>query len=130
MYFLCLLAYQRFLFVVQERIEETNFYNEQNSVTTLLDQLIYLLDHKTEENIKASTPNKSPIPCRLSLSDVGVNTDFCLEENFEVRATSLNDLPGNSRSSCKRKKEKHERNSSEEEEEGHSINLEVFCKLK
>lgn len=120
-----------FFFLVQERIEETDFYNEHSSKTSLYDQLIYLLDYRG--NIKASTPNRSPIHRRFTSSDVGVNTDFCDEENCEVRATSLEELPGNSQSdnnnSNKKRTEKQEKVSSgaedEEEEEGPSINLEV-----
>lgn len=118
-------------FVVQERIEETDFYNEQQSRTTLLDQLTYLLDCRG--NFRASTPNRSPIHKKFSSSDVGVNTDFYEKENvenLEVRATSLEELPGNLRSSSRKRKEKQAKNLNETKdekvEEGSSIDLEVF----
>lgn len=71
--------------VVQERIEETNFYNEHNSATTLVDQLGYLLNCNNGGRIRASTPIHN------SSTDVAVNTDHVCE----IRATSLEDLPGN-----------------------------------
>lgn len=96
------------LFAVQERIEETNFYNEHNSATSLLDQLSYLLEFNGGK-IRASTPIHKKFNC----SDVAVNT----EENCEVRATSLEDLPGN-----KLTKDKHE----EVVEENNADVVEVF----
>lgn len=71
-----------FCLTVQERIEETDFYDEHNSATTLVDQLSYLLRCR----IRASTPIHNNCS-----TDVGVNTD----DVCEVRATSLEDLPGN-----------------------------------
>lgn len=105
------------LFVVQERIEETSFYNEHNSTTTLLDQLNYLLDSHYGGKIRASTPNRSPIQRRFTLSDVGVNTEFCDNENLDVRATSLEDLPGNSDSNCEKKKPEKRLSGTEEKKE-------------
>lgn len=45
-----------FLKLVQGRLEVTNYFSEKHRKATLVEQLIYLLDHQSESPVHNSTP--------------------------------------------------------------------------
>lgn len=114
-----------YIFLVQERLEESDYFNTIHVKQSLSEQLLYLLDNEQSSRRPASRC-RSPVHKKARGSDVSTNTELSESGTFDVNTTPLETLPGNVDYDSSKTRNDEDSTSSEEQQ---SINVGVRIQL-